>query len=196
MDRDLSLKFCKALSNMEGKNYIQSLIAFGAAPTIANKKPSSLMTFSFDGKNTASLWMQYGTEICDFFVIDYFEIKNKDNCIIVLLYNKRMLKIYINRTQNRDFMQKLGYSKLDDIQKILLVLRRRFETVCPHEIGIFLGIPLEDVEGFIEHNGKNCIMCRYWNVYKNPKRAEQLFRAYDTARSDMAEFVVGLNTIN
>lgn len=48
----------------------------------------------------------------------------------------------------------------------------------PHEIGIFLGYPLEDVKGFIENSGRHFKICGQWKVYSDTKRAEKLFAKY------------------
>ena len=37
----------------------------------------------------------------------------------------------------------------------------------PHEMGLLLGYPIEDVRGFIEHNGCGCLYSGYWKVYRN-----------------------------
>ena len=62
----------------------------------------------------------------------------------------------------------------------LEVLRER---VCrsenfPHEIGLFLGYPLEDVIGFIENAGKNSKCTGYWQVYGDELDAERRFKSY------------------
>jgi hypothetical protein len=49
----------------------------------------------------------------------------------------------------------------------------------PHEIGLFLGYPLEDVVGFIENSGQNCICTGCWKVYHNEDEARKLFERYD-----------------
>lgn len=54
---------------------------------------------------------------------------------------------------------------------------RLTEYACfPHEIGIFLGYPLEDVVGFIAHKGKDCKLCGIWKVYGNVSEAGKLFQ--------------------
>ncbi|KPU43121.1 hypothetical protein OXPF_33710 [Oxobacter pfennigii] len=194
MDRELRLKFSKALSSMEGKNYIHSIIAYNAAATIEGFKPSSLMTFTSRGKDAAALWKLYGQGVCTDFSLDYFELKNEDDQIIVLFYRKKMLERHMSKKSNQPFMQRMGYGTAVDLEQKLQKLKQRFETLCPHEIGIFLGIPVEDVEGFISHKGKNCLICRYWKVYGDIKRAEVLFKIYDKARINMAEFLINLKT--
>ena len=49
----------------------------------------------------------------------------------------------------------------------------------PHEIGLFLSYPLEDVEGFIENGGKNSKCTGCWKVYCNEKEAERRFSQFD-----------------
>ena len=57
---------------------------------------------------------------------------------------------------------------------------RRLQTfgAFPHEVGLFLSYPPEDVRGFIEHrgHGSKCEGC--WKVYGDAKRARATFRAY------------------
>ncbi len=52
----------------------------------------------------------------------------------------------------------------------------------PHEIGIFLGYPLPDVKGFIEHRGRDCKLCGIWKVYGDEKAAGTLFARYERCR--------------
>lgn len=48
----------------------------------------------------------------------------------------------------------------------------------PHEIGLFLSYPIEDVLGFIENRGKNYILNGYWKVYGNEEEARKSFFKY------------------
>jgi hypothetical protein len=66
---------------------------------------------------------------------------------------------------------------------MLARLQRRFlNEGFPHEIGLFLGYPPEDVRGFIFNKGQNFICCRYWKVYHNAERAMEMFRKIDKAQ--------------
>lgn len=59
-------------------------------------------------------------------------------------------------------------------------LRRRLEAQAdfPHEIGLFLGYPPEDVQGFIRHRGRDCKLTGCWKVYGDAQAARQCFAAY------------------
>lgn len=190
MDRLLQLQFIEAINQLEGKEYLTSVIAFAGAPTVKGKKPASLLAFNNRGKNHLALWLRYGQEICRELDLQYFGLKNGDGNVLVLFYRKEMLEWHVNNKLSLRFLEKMGYSKAITLEQKLQMLKERFQNYCPHEVGVFLGIPVEDVIGFIMHKGKGYLMCRYWKVYRNPKRAELLFRDYDRARSSVASAVL------
>ena len=59
-----------------------------------------------------------------------------------------------------------------------LMRRFRSESEFPHEIGLFLGYPPEDVKGFIDNNAENCKCVGAWKVYGNPEEAEKVFERF------------------
>ena len=48
----------------------------------------------------------------------------------------------------------------------------------PHEIGFFLGYPYEDVIGFIDNHGQNCLASGLWKVYGDVEAALATFARY------------------
>ena len=48
----------------------------------------------------------------------------------------------------------------------------------PHEIGLFLGYPIDDVISFIENKGKNFKCCGCWKVYHDEDNAKKTFEKY------------------
>ena len=53
----------------------------------------------------------------------------------------------------------------------------------PHEIGVFLGYPLEDVVGFIHNNGKNFQLAGMWKVYGDREEAKKDLESIKNART-------------
>lgn len=68
----------------------------------------------------------------------------------------------------------------DSPERRIVELSRRLKAyrVFPHEIGLFLGYPPEDVDGFIMNRagGYKCIGC--WKVYGDEIRAKKRFTAF------------------
>lgn len=190
MDTALKFKYLECLNRLQGKDYLEAIISFGAAPTIKSKKPSSLLAFSTQRKNLFTLWHCYKHEICPEFKLEYFELKDGAEITIVLFYRRKMLEKCLANSHNLDFLDSLGYQEAVTLEEKLQLLKSRFTFTCTHEVGIFLGFPVEDVKGFMENKGKNYLLSRYWKVYRNRERAELFFRIYDEARIDAASAVI------
>lgn len=61
---------------------------------------------------------------------------------------------------------------------IVHLAKRFLEQPVPHEIGYFLGYPVSDVRGFIEHEGRDFLCCGCWKVYANVRSAQYRFARY------------------
>jgi hypothetical protein len=61
---------------------------------------------------------------------------------------------------------------------VSLKAKRRF----PHELGLILGYPPEDVKGFIQNKGSAYLYSGYWKVYKDLERSLQTFARYEKAK--------------
>lgn len=59
----------------------------------------------------------------------------------------------------------------------------------PHEMGLLLGYPIEDVKGFINNDGKNYLHIGYWKVYENLSEKLQLFRKFELAKETIIQLV-------
>lgn len=104
-----------------------------------------------------------------------------------LIYRRSWLEGYVNRKPVAAFLDGLGYGGLSlegqlrrmaAAYKGYMLKSREF----PHEMGIFLGYPLKDVEGFMIHKGKNYLYSGYWKVYHNVEQAKAVFKSYDMAK--------------
>jgi len=95
---------------------------------------------------------------------------------LIYVFRERDMKKLFYDTQIRDFMKEYGYSgSLDEVVHHLSN-RVRTQDCFPHEIGVFLGYPLEDVKGFIRDKGAECSVCGLWKSYGDPKQAKAHFQ--------------------
>ena len=56
-------------------------------------------------------------------------------------------------------------------------------------MGVFLGYPLGDVEGFIKNGGDKFLLSGYWKVYSDVAEAQGLFEKFDVVKDDMVRMV-------
>ena len=75
---------------------------------------------------------------------------------LIYLYRREELEKALLCEGVRRLLRACGYSRFD-VQGALDTLKARLNDMdaFPHEIGVFLGYPLEDVLGFIENGGRN-----------------------------------------
>lgn len=118
---------------------------------------------------------------------------------ILFLYRYAQLESHLKRSRVRRLLRCFGYEEYE----VVAVLRRLGERYrqygeqngpFPHELGVLLEYPVEDVEGFIANQGKNSLTSRYWKVYHDRKEAERIFHLYDEVREKaMWEIVQGFS---
>lgn len=105
----------------------------------------------------------------------------------LLLYKPKQLERYFKDKRVRRLLYKLGYTQFG-LAQLLNVFKERY-IACrmsgenfPHEMGLFLGYPVEDVEGFIQNNGENFLYTGYWKVYENAAEKAALFERFERAK--------------
>lgn len=118
---------------------------------------------------------------------------------IVLITRKNKLIEHLNKDCICAYLREFGYedNSLDYVFERLLNRFKGFyeqKDEFPHELGLILNYPLEDVKGFIGNNGENCLACRYWKVYSNLNEALKIFEQFDKAyETCIYEVVNGFN---
>ena len=103
---------------------------------------------------------------------------------LIYVYRADELEKVLRDESVQQLLANCGYSCFN-VTGALDMLRMRLHSndAFPHEIGVFLGYPLEDVLGFIENGGRNCLSCGCWKVYSNECAALQAFRRYKKCKS-------------
>lgn len=159
---------------MSEKNLVQN-----CAPTLAGIKTGNLFTGKFNSKEelqeTVCFWNR--------------KLSKKGVRMLPLRFNNGVALLYVYRSSHlsRDLehqtavrlLKERGYNNCSPEQCIVrLVERLKENEEFPHEIGLFLGYPPEDVDGFIENKAQNskCVGC--WKVYGDEKAAKNTFEQY------------------
>ncbi len=103
---------------------------------------------------------------------------------LIYLYQAGELEKALRCEGVRQLLRACGYSAFD-VGGALETLKARLNDTdaFPHEIGVFLGYPLEDVKGFIENGGRNCLSCGCWKVYSNECAALAAFARFEKCKA-------------
>ena len=165
---------------MRAYDNVETMLAFHGAPTLEGIKPGSLISFSKKRiKNCQRILRQY--KICmECKGIYFFVLSETENWLLLFIYRKNSLEQLLKNREVQDFLAFYGYENCRNLNRYLhhLKIRMALQKGFPHEIGVFLGYPLEDVKGFIENSGHHFKLCGQWKVYSDTKRAEELFAKY------------------
>lgn len=158
----------------------EALIVRHCSPTLAGLKTANMFNYTYE---------------------DEAELKESIRCINILLKNKgiRMIPlrksngkalIYVYRPKNLEadlktpaskaILAACGYESIGSASHYITELIRRLveSNEFPHEIGLFLGYPPEDVRCFICDRNRECKCVGCWRAYSNQKDAEKTFAKY------------------
>lgn len=104
---------------------------------------------------------------------------------LLYLFRPDRLSRDLDRKEARRLLEKAGYREVDQRLCLRELTRRlRSEGDFPHEIGLFLSYPPEDVRGFMEHHGRNCKCVGCWKVYGDEAAARRRFAAYQSCTAN------------
>ena len=115
---------------------------------------------------------------------------NNSDYALVLIYRRELLAKALGCDKACCILKSHGYP-LHDVDACLECLKRKFSHSFPHEIGLFLDYPPDDVKGFMEDRGAKNLACSgYWKVYGNPDEARRIFSEYRKAECEAALLIM------
>lgn len=179
----------KPINRVSGRYYAIYLLTEHCMPVLLGLKPSNIIT-----AHKKKVVNQDEFIDCIYKEVLGFRCRlsilfESDNVYILLIYKYNLMKEILSKEANYRFLRKLGYGHSDNtVEKYIDFIRRRYYRYkeggapFPHEIGILLGYPLEDVKGFIENHGRSYLLNGYWKVYGDVKQAKETFHLYQMAR--------------
>ncbi|MCM1055015.1 MAG: DUF3793 family protein [Bacteroides sp.] len=153
------------------------------SPTLASLKTASLFTVKYNcRKELNEILCRWNRSLSDKGVT-MLSLRETDNNALIYVFRKNKLLEELRCPQIRQFLQSSGYDGFG-LRATLSTLRLHLSGGdFPHEIGVFLGYPLDDVIGFIRNRGQNCKCSGCWKVYCNECEAMQTFARYKKCES-------------
>ena len=141
----------------------QMEIAWQCAPVLTGVKPSNILTLkNVSEKEVAESLKEMG--------ISYSMLCDSGARKVWLIYREEEILEILGKKEYSEFLDTQGY--------------QHGSAEFPHELGIFLGYPLADVKGFIEHNGKDFLYQGYWKVYENVEERKKMFSIYNVVKEE------------
>lgn len=150
-----------------------------AAPTLAGLKTASLFPCRYTSRAALFRDLRAVNQVLVPRGLRLLPLRFRDGQALLYLFRPALLDRDLSARDAQKLLDQAGYPELE-VLPCLRELKRRLEAGqgFPHEIGLFLGYPPEDVQGFICHRGRDCKLTGCWKVYGNEQAARQCFAAY------------------
>ena len=153
----------------------EELIVRHCAPTLENLKTGSLFVCPITDRPSFFSSLRSLNELLVPKGLRALPLRIREYSALIYLYRPSRLKKDLEDPAAIKILQDHGYSCYG---KCLpkLIERVRASEEFPHEIGLFLGYPPEDVQGFLDHRPCKCSGC--WKVYGDENKAKKTFDLY------------------
>lgn len=149
------------------------------APTLAGIKTGSLFPCPFEDRSRLlgsirSINRRLGKK-----GLRCIPLRFSGSKALIYVYRPSKLRGDLQNTTAKSILNQQGYCPENaDGCLVRLARKLREKGEFPHEIGLFLGYPAEDVQGFMENKACGCKCCGCWKVYGDVDKAEQKFAQY------------------
>ena len=160
------------------------LIQFGA-PTLAGIKTGNLFTCACEDRAQTLRELRGLNRKLVPKGLRVIPLRFTNDRMLVYLYRPDRLRQDLSDREARKLLKKAGYQH-ETVNQCLAELSRRLRCwdrreEFPHEIGLFLSYPPEDVRGFIAHSEDRSVGCKLvgtWRVYGDADKAQKTFDRY------------------
>ncbi len=163
---------------------MEELFARQCGPALTGIKPSNLVSISKDRFTDIHDEIQrLNLELNKKGIL--FEVMHEfPDRVLVLVYRPIQLYKYLKSEDIRKFLLSYGYPLNASLSEYIYILKSRLNNDdFPHEIGAFLGYPLDDIYGFIYHKYDGVLFVGEWKVYSNEETARKLFKRFSVCRN-------------
>ena len=146
------------------------------SPTLAGLKTGSLFSCDYRSQAELSAFMRYWNITLRSKGVRIIPLRAKDGKALIYVYRPSQLESRLRDDEVRGLLNERGYCSFSCSGCLSqLISRLTHSGEFPHEIGLFLGYPCEDVKGFIDNKAAcaKCIGC--WKVYGDEKKAQKRF---------------------
>lgn len=158
----------------------EELLIRQCSPTLAAIKTANLFTCRYNSKSEMNKSIRLANRKLNHKGLIILPLKYKNGLGLIYVFRPKLLTNDIKNKDAKKILNSCGYCDTCNTNKCIIHLMKRLNEcdTFPHEIGLFLGYPPEDVKGFIENKAKNFKAVGCWKVYGDKTKAEETFKRY------------------
>ncbi len=157
----------------------EELVIKQCSPTLAGLKTGNLFSCRVESKEEMIEQTRRLNKMLSSKGLRILPLRYENQRALIYVYRPAKLKNDFNNEQVQELLRSFGYRiENPDVCVVQLVKRLKQSEEFPHEIGLFLGYPAEDVTGFIENRAGGAKFTGYWKVYGDLEKAQKTFAKY------------------
>ncbi len=158
----------------------EELIIRHCAPTLAGLKTGNLFSCACTSREDLTMALRELNRKLVPKGVRVIPLRLNGSRVLLYVYRHRYLKRDLRDRQARALLEQNGYVP-ECMERCVVRLIERIGTSeeFPHEIGLFLSYPPEDVCAFIANKAcdHKCVGC--WKVYGDVEQAQKIFARYE-----------------
>lgn len=158
----------------------EEMIINHCSPTLAGIKTGALFNCAYPSEREMRSSVRVWDKTLSPKGLRVLPLRYNGRTALIYIYRPAMLSIDLKNELARRLLRRCGYVSSTPEGCIVQLMRRFAESdEFPHEIGLFLGYPAEDVCGFIANKacGYKCV--GYWKVYGDEEKAKKTFAKFE-----------------
>lgn len=149
------------------------------APALAGIKPANLFVLPCQAAENPQESLNTANQELNGRGVFLEALRSGPHSVLIFLYRKNQLEDLIKNEKAAGILRQSGYPAGSIAGCIEMLKARMPGGGCfPHEIGVLLGYPAEDVRAFIAFEGKNSLYDGCWKVYSDVEKSKKLFAEY------------------
>ena len=159
----------------------EELLVRNCAPTLAGLKTASLFNCPYESREELLSSLRQLNRRLGPKGVRAIPLRFSEKRALVYLYRPARLEQDLSANASAALLRQCGYTSCQSgkcLTSLARKLRQRGEF--PHEIGLFLGYPPEDVRGFIENRASGFKLIGCWKVYGDVDAARKKFESFES----------------
>ena len=157
----------------------EDLLIRHCSPTLAGIKTGSIFVCPYENKQHVLQSMRCLNCKLGCKGLRALPLRFSDKKVLIYVYRPKQLCADLAKDDASALLKNCGYDT-QSCEKCLVQLAQKLRQQgdFPHEIGLFLGYPPEDVRGFMENEACDCKCVGCWKVYGDEEAAKKKFAQY------------------
>lgn len=162
----------------------EEMVVRHCSPTLAKMKTGNMFSCTVGEREELYTFIRALNQTLVKKGLRVLPLRVREGRALIYVYRPKRLKRDLSHAMSAQLLEERHYDPSSSERGVLRLMQRLNESEeFPHEIGLFLGYPPEDVVGFIEHRASKFKCVGTWKVYGDARAAQNTFRKYQKCTS-------------